>query len=102
MGLQSLAADVGIAFDIVIKTDTSAALGVKRRMCGRCGHHSGVVVLKTHFENQKLKFPNVHGERNVADILTKTVKAHGRNEIRQRELQLALHGVAKGGTSAMQ
>ena len=75
MQIRSLAADIGIPFDIMLKTDASAALGVvNRRGVGKTRHiDTQELRLQSAVRNRELEVQKA-GEENVADILTKYVK----------------------------
>ena len=73
MGIRSLAADLGITFDILLRTDASAALRVvNRRGVGKTRHID------------TLELWLLAGEENVAGILTMNVKSgvHRDNDTR--------------------
>ena len=77
MGIRSLAADSGITFDFVLRTDASPALGVvHRRDVGKTRHiDTQELWLQTARRNRELEVQKVAHEENVADKLTKNVKS---------------------------
>ena len=76
-GTRSLAADTGITFDILRRTDAGTALGVvNRRGVGKTRHITHRRCgCRTQNEIEKLEVQKVAGEENVADILTKSVNS---------------------------
>ena len=77
MGIRSLAADMGITFDILLRTDPSAGLvSVNRRHVGESRHiDTEELCLQNAIRNRELEVQKVAGEENVADMQTKSVKA---------------------------
>ena len=77
MGIWSLAPDTGITFDLLLRTDASAALGVvNKHRVGKTRHmDTQEQCLQNAIRNQELEVQKVAGEENVADILLKGVKS---------------------------
>ena len=75
LGLQSLAADLGISLQIEILTDATAAIGIcRRRGLGKIRHlHVSDLWVQDRLETGDFKLTKVLGADNPADVLTKHV-----------------------------
>ena len=75
LGIQAVANDLGIALNIHILTDASAAIGiVKRRGLGRVRRLATTDLwLQERIRDKGFSVSQVAGADNLADILTKTV-----------------------------
>ena len=77
MGLQSLAADLGIAVDIQVKTDSSAAVGIcSRTGIGKVRHlATGQLWVQERIKSGAFRLFKHPGESNPSDVCTKHVTA---------------------------
>ena len=75
LGLQSLAADLGISLKIEILTDATAAIGIcRRRGLGKIRHlHVSDLWVQDRLKNGDFRLTKVAGNDNPADLLTKHV-----------------------------
>ena len=75
MGLQSLAADLGIRLDITIMTDATAAIGIaRRRGLGKVRHLATADLwIQDRIRKKDFELKKIPGSDNPADILTKNV-----------------------------
>ena len=75
LGLQSIARDLGILFDINICTDATAAVGIcKRRGLGKIRHlHCSDLWIQERLRTKDFRLTKIPGVENPADILTKHV-----------------------------
>ena len=73
MGLQSIARDLGLKWDISIYTDATAAIGIaRRRGMGRIRHIDVTDLwVQEKFNNKQAFLHKVLGTENPADLLTK-------------------------------
>ena len=94
MGLASLAKDLGLTFEILIRTDASAAIGIcRRRGLGKIRHLATADLwVQDRLRAGDFRIEKVAGSDNPADILTKHID---RPLLRKHLLQLGLH--AEGG-----
>ena len=76
MAIKSLAADMEITFDILLRTDATAALGVvNRRGVGKTRHiDTQELWLQNHMRSREMEVQKVAGEEDAKGILTKNVK----------------------------
>lgn len=75
LGLQSLAADLGIPIKMQLHADSSAAIGIcRRRGIGRVRHLAvGQLWVQEKLRDGAYSLHKVLGDLNPADILTKNV-----------------------------
>ena len=75
LGMQSLAADLGLVFDVAVRTDASAAVGICRRAgIGKVRHLAvGQLWVQERLRLRDFQLFKHPGERNPGDILTKHV-----------------------------
>ena len=75
LGLQSLAADLGLSVQIALCTDSSAAVGICRRTgIGRVRHLAvGQLWVQDLLREGAVSLFKVQGELNPADLLTKAL-----------------------------
>ena len=75
MGLRSLATDLGLSFQIEVKTDAAAAIGIcRRRGLGKVRHlHTADLWIQDKVRTKDIILSKVLGAANPADILTKHV-----------------------------
>ena len=73
LGLQSVAEDLGVQLRIALCTDSSAAVGICRRLgIGRVRHLAvGQLWIQELVRDEVLDLYKVKGEENPADLLTK-------------------------------
>ena len=85
LGLQSLAADLGIPLQIEILTDATAAIGIcRRRGLGKIRHlHVSDLWVQDRLKTGDFKLTKVLGTENPADCLTK----HVTRDIMMRHMQ---------------
>ena len=76
IGALQMGADWGFHQEGEVYVDSSAALGViKRTGCGRMRHIKvGQLWIQEREEEGDLRFHKVHGESNIADLLTKHLR----------------------------
>ena len=84
LGLQSLAADLGIPFKIKIYTDATAAIGIcRRRGLGKVRHLAVADLwIQDKMRSKDFVLQKVLGKDNPADLLTK----HLDDQIRTKRL----------------
>ena len=75
MGLRSLATDLGLSFQIEVKTDAAAAIGIcRRRGLGKVRHlHTADLWIQDKIRTKDILLSKVHGAVNPSDMLTKHV-----------------------------
>ena len=75
IGLRSLAADLGWQFQLEVKTDAAAAIGIcKRRGLGKVRHlHTADLWIQDKVRTKDIIISKVLGAANPADMLTKHV-----------------------------
>ena len=75
MGMQNIAIDLSIYYDIHLYTDSSAAMGmVARKGMGKVRHiEVGELWIQDAVRNKVLTVNKVKGDDNPADILTKYI-----------------------------
>ena len=75
LGLQSLAADLGIRLNIKLFTDATAAIGIcRRRGLGKVRHlHVSDLWIQDRLKRGDVSLTKVAGAENPADLLTKHV-----------------------------
>ena len=75
IGLQSLAADLGIKVNLEILTDATAAIGIcRRRGLGKIRHlHVSDLWVQDRLRKGDFKLTKIPGAENPADLLTKHV-----------------------------
>ena len=75
MGLRSVAADLGFNWDIVIQTDSTAAVGIcRRRGLGKIRHLAAADLwVQDRLRTKDFSLVKILGTDNVADALTKHV-----------------------------
>ena len=75
LGLKSVAMDLGMAFDIEVLTDATAAIGIcRRRGPGKIRHLSTADLwIQERVKSGEIVLTKVAGESNIADALTKHV-----------------------------
>ena len=75
LGLQSLAADLGLDVKIALCTDSSAAIGICRRTgIGRVRHLAvGQLWVQDLIRDKSVSLYKVRGEVNPADLMTKSL-----------------------------
>lgn len=90
LGMQSLAADLGVQVDIRLYADSSAAIGICRRNgIGRVRHLAvNQLWVQGMLQAGALALHKVPGEENPADILTKHV---GRDILDRHMVRMSLH-----------
>lgn len=95
MGVQSIAKDFGDEVRIVLRVDSSAAIGiVGRRGLGRLRHvHAQELWLQQEVREGRLGLAKTPGSENVADILTKHV---GRDVLERHLRAMGFESVATG------
>ena len=77
LGMRSLAADLGIALEVEIRTDATAAIGIcRRRGLGKVRHLdvADLWVQQQHLMDGDVLLTKVPGSSNPADALTKFVE----------------------------
>ena len=76
MGMKSIAHDLGIDIEIVVHTDSSAAMGIAQRSgIGRVRHLDvSLLWVQDHLHKKTFKLKKVLGADNPADMLTKHVE----------------------------
>ena len=75
LGLQSLAADLGISLSLEVLTDATAAIGIcRRRGLGRLRHlHVADLWIQDRVRRGDFRLTKIPGADNPADMLTKHV-----------------------------
>ena len=75
LGLQALAADLGIHLNLEVLTDATAAIGIcRRRGLGRIRHlHVADLWVQDRLRKKDFSLTKIPGSSNPADILTKHV-----------------------------
>ena len=75
LGLQALAADLGIHLTLEVLTDATAAIGIcRRRGLGRIRHlHVADLWVQDRLRKKDFSLTKIPGSSNPADILTKHV-----------------------------
>ena len=75
LGLQSLAADLGIKLSVTIMTDATAAIGIaRRRGLGKVRHLATADLwIQDRLRKKDFSLLKIPGSENPADILTKYV-----------------------------
>ena len=78
LGLQSIAADLGISLSLEMRTDAAAAIGVcRRRGLGKIRHlHTADLWIQDRLRAKEFRLSKVSREENPADILTKHIGKH--------------------------
>ncbi|CAK0823033.1 unnamed protein product [Prorocentrum cordatum] len=73
LGLKTLAKDMGVDLEIVLKCDASAGKGIaERRGVGRVRHlHTPLLWLQRAVQQKKLRVTKIAGLENISDIGTK-------------------------------
>ena len=103
LGLQSLAADLGMKLGINIWTDATAAIGItNRRGLGKIRHlHVSDLWIQEKVQKGLIKVNKILGSENPADVLTKYVDAKTMNAALEK-LHLRFHeGRAKSAPGTM-
>ena len=75
LGLQSLAADLGIRLDVTVMTDATAAIGIaRRRGLGKVRHLATADLwIQDRIRKKDFALKKIAGSENPADMLTKHV-----------------------------
>ena len=73
MGLRSIACGLGIALDITLRTDATAAIGMSRRLgVGKVRHlDTALLWVQEHVRSGDVKLHKIWGTENPSDALTK-------------------------------
>ena len=73
LGLRAVASDLGLGFDIELRADASAAIGIcRRRGLGKVRHlHVADLWVQDRLRSQDFKLTKWPGQSNLADALTK-------------------------------
>ena len=90
LGLQSLAADLGIQLDVTIMTDATAAIGIaRRRGLGKVRHLATADLwIQDRIRKKDFALKKIPGSENPADMLTKHVD---RSLMQKHMTNLGLH-----------
>ncbi len=78
LGLKSMAADMGIKLEVVVRTDSNACRGTCQRTgLGRMKHLEVEALWGQEVVRQKrVRLERVHTDDNVADLMTKYLSRH--------------------------
>ena len=73
LGLKSVAADLGISYDLELLTDATAAMGIARRLgIGKIRHlDTSILWIQQKVRDRELLLTKVPGKENPSDSLTK-------------------------------
>ena len=73
IGLRSVAADLGQTYELQLKTDATAAIGIcRRRGLGKIGHlHTADLWVQDKVKTGDFALSKILGAENPADLLTK-------------------------------
>ena len=99
LGLQSLAADLGIKVELEVLTDATAAIGIcRRRGLGKIRHlHVADLWVQDRLKKKDFTLTKVLGTENPADMLTKHVP---RDVLRKHMERIGIASEAGRPTSA--
>ena len=98
MGVRSLGRDIGMEFEIVLRTDASAAIGmISRRGLGKVRHlDTNDLWLQGALRNGEIDVEKVDGYSNIADVLTKYVTAE---DLARHMREMGFHMVEPGSAA---